>query len=605
MSDFDEFQKSNATQSFATQGTPYESKRWNYLNDLNNGVYQNNSQTLLQFDLSSLYTSGQFIDPANMYLVIPVVYTAAWAGVGGAIVAPSANVGNEYLITPKSGNYNMIHSVECIINGQTIVSTQPNLNIYVNFKILSSWSPSDLLAWGKTLGVCPDDVHSVVYNGAASAATTTVGPTGGNGLSNNSIFPVDAAGVAGTTSSFSQQLTWLNAGTRGSTYNTSLQERSRRFTNSITNKSNIYGSVATSNVMSQSQLNTEFRSNYAIANTNYMTWVDYQIVRLGDICDYFAQCPLVKGMSCMLRLLLNTGYCSTLVSKATQAGMAFTASGSTFVNTMPFTINQLPVALVPATVTELVVSCNIARSSVSVGLGSGNSINLSSSGASASMLACRIYYPMIKLQPEHELRYVRENRKKEILYRNILSNVNQGIASGATFNALIQSGVVNPKGLLVVPFLSVQTNGVLTTTVVFATPIVPFNQFSSPFDTAPSSVSPISLTQLNVSLGGLPILSYNYSATYENYLHEVSLYEKLSPVADYGLSTGLISQYMWESNYRYYFISLERGNRGDQRTARNVSLTCINNSLQTIDLYSFLEYYETRFVDVESGLLSS
>lgn len=604
MSDFDEFQKSNATQSFATQGTPYESKRWNYLNDLNNGVYQNNSQTLLQFDLSSLYTSGQFIDPANMYLVIPVVYTAAWSA-AGTITAPTNAVGNEFLITPKSGNYHMIHSVECIINGQTIVSTQPNLNIYVNFKILSSWSPSDLLAWGKTLGVCPDDVHSVVYNGANSAITTAIGPNGGNGISNNFIFPVDSAGVLSTTSSYNLQATWAAASTRGTCYNTALQERSRRFNASTGNGSKLYGSSATANVMSVSQLNTEFRSIFAINNTNYMNWTDYQVVRLGDICDYFAQSPLVKGMSCMLRLLMNTGYCSVGVSKANSAGMFFTASSSTFVNTIPFTINAPALSAVPAAVTELVVSCNIGRSSVSVGLGATNSINLSSSGASASMLACRVYYPMIKLQPEHELRYVRENRKKEILYRNILSNVNQGISSGATFNALIQSGVVNPKGLLVCPFLSVQTNGGLTTTNVFATPIVPFNQFSSPFDTAPGSVSPISLTQLNVSLGGLPILSYNYTATYENYLHEVSLYEKLSPVADYGLSTGLISQYMWESNYRYYYIDLARGSKGDQRTARNVSLTCINNSLQTIDLYSFLEYFETRYVDVESGLLSS
>ena len=53
---------------------------------------------------------------------------------------------------------------------------------------MSSWSPSDLLAWGKTLGVCPDDVHSVVYNGANSAITTAIGPNGGNGISNNFIF---------------------------------------------------------------------------------------------------------------------------------------------------------------------------------------------------------------------------------------------------------------------------------------------------------------------------------------------------------------------------------------------------------------------------------
>eukprot|EP01034_Spumella_vulgaris_P024790 gene24790-31168_t len=45
--------------------------------------------------------------------------------------------------------------------------------------------------------MAPDDARSYLFNGTSSANSATVGPVGGNGLSNNSIFPVTAAGVAG------------------------------------------------------------------------------------------------------------------------------------------------------------------------------------------------------------------------------------------------------------------------------------------------------------------------------------------------------------------------------------------------------------------------
>jgi len=228
-------------------------------------------------------------------------------------------------------------------------------------------------------------------------------------------------------------------------------------------------------------------------------------------------------------------------------------------------------------------------------------VSLSASNGASSMQACRCYYPMIQLKPEHALSYVSANRRKEILYRNVVANTFQNIPSGGTFNQLIQSGIVNPKGILVCPFLSSSTNGALNTTTVFTTPIVTFPQISSPFDTCPGTVSPISLTQFNVSLGGLPVLPYNYNYVYEDYVQEVSLYEKLSPVSSAGLSTGLISQCMWELGYRYYWVDLSRGTTGSENTPRNITLTFLNNSLQTIDIWAYIESYATTWIDVQTG----
>lgn len=51
-SDNYEFEKSNIAQSRDSY-SPYVEKQWNYVNDLNNSVYNNNSLSLVQFDLKN------------------------------------------------------------------------------------------------------------------------------------------------------------------------------------------------------------------------------------------------------------------------------------------------------------------------------------------------------------------------------------------------------------------------------------------------------------------------------------------------------------------------------------------------------------------------
>ena len=599
MSDLSEFQESLFNQSLDAEGSPYISKKYNFISDLNSSVYTNNSSSLVQIDLSSLFTSEQFIDPKNMYLVIPMVYTAAYTS-DTAVVAPTANTGYEYLITPKNGSHHLIQSMEVIVNGESVVQMQPNINFYVQFKLMQQMNPCDLLAWGKTLNIWPDDVHSLLYNGIGSAISTVIGPVGGNGLTNNMIFPVVATTGAAGVANGNQQSSWERYAKPGTVYNSALQERSRRFSQSTGSLNGVIGTTATNGIMSLSQVNNEFRPCFQLLNTSYMTWLDYSIIRLGDVCDFFAQCPLVKGLSALLRFYVNTGYTNITVVTAASGGMSNSAATSTFTNTCPFTINTQLGANVPATATHLIVSCNIARSTVSTAL---NGVSLSNSAGATSMMSVRCYYPMIRIKDELALSYVQSNRKKEILFRSVVANTFQSITTGSTFNQLIQSGIVNPKGILICPFLSSSTHGGLTTTQVFATPIVPFAQYSSPFDTCPGTVSPISLTQLNVSLGGLPVLSYNYNYTFESFVQELSGYDKLAPVSSYGLQNTLISQFSWEMGYRWYYVSLERGNKGDAMTPRSISMSFLNNSLQTIDIWCFIESYTSKYIDVATGFL--
>jgi hypothetical protein len=70
-------------------------------------------------------------------------------------------------------------------------------------------------------------------------------------------------------------------------------------------------------------------------------------------------------------------------------------------------------------------------------------------------------------------------------------------------------------------------------------------QWKSPFDTCPATMSPLSLTNLQVAIGGQNVLNSTLNMTYENFLQQVNLAEQLTS-SDFGVSTGLISQGYWE-----------------------------------------------------------
>ncbi len=83
------------------------------------------------------------------------------------------------------------------------------------------------------------------------------------------------------------------------------------------------------------------------------------------------------------------------------------------------------------------------------------------------------------------------NLNKKVVYRTFVSNQYNNISAGSSFNQLINSGIVHPTGVLIVPFIGSQSS------VGFSN-----SQWKSPFDTCPATTSPCSLTNLQVSVGG-------------------------------------------------------------------------------------------------------
>ena len=594
-SDNYEFAKSTSPQGVDLY-SPFTDKQWNYVNDINSGVYSNNSGlTQVQMDLTSIYNSGQFCNATDLFLTIPIVTCAAFVG-GGALVAPVA--GSSSLCTLKTNYQTLIHQIEVVANGKTVGDTQPFISQYTGFRMLSQMTTNDLQQWGSSLGFGQelDSEKSVQYTPVAAAYTPQIGV----GLCNNRPFGTVALPQTDTQSAMNA------AGQNGGAVNKSLQRRASRIVDTTgvgaTSYNKVYGAgngVSGAALMTATQLNEEFKPNYTVTG-NIMTWHDLAIIPLKYLCDVVDKLGLVKKLDMILRIYFNTGSLQVAVANPNTTNLQLGAfSGSTFANTCPLSVNAL-VGLsadggVPATTTAIVAGVFIARPPTTSIAAGGTTVNLGLA-ASHPMPSCRTYYSLIKLAPAQMEAYVLANREKQVVYENVIYNQYSNIGAGSTFSQLVQSGIKNPLAVAIIPFISPSA---LTGAAGSAT--VGFEQWQSPYDQTGGGggYSPISLTNLSVQLGGVQVLNSSLYYTFENFLEQVGLAETLTS-SDFGVGTGVISQSWWEMN-RVYYVDLARGRDADKASMRNLSISFKNNSNAVISLMVFTIYLDRIIVDVETG----
>lgn len=67
----------------------------------------------------------------------------------------------------------------------------------------------------------------------------------------------------------------------------------------------------------------------------------------------------------------------------------------------------------------------------------------------------------IAVNPQKSFDYVQQNRNKKVVYRTFLTDTYNNTAFGSSFNSLIDSGLVHPAGVLIVPFIGAVPNSAL------------------------------------------------------------------------------------------------------------------------------------------------
>ncbi len=572
-----EYEKSNTPQSRDAYSPFVEKQNSSYVNDLNNSVYQNTSLSLVQFDLGAIFNSNTVCDSNSMYLVLPITMCAG-CSTGTALIT-TASPGASSLCSMKTNYIHLLHSADIQLGNKVLESNQPYLNIVKHFNMLSQMNVNDLATIGPTLGINKlDDVRSIRYI-AGNTATTAAS---GNGVVNNRPY---GAG---------DHQALLRASQNATTANTSILGKINRFVDTSANTNN-YTSLVTA-----TQLANEYRPYYEF-KAGYHYWYDYAVIRLSDIFESMGNLGLIQRMDASLRIYVNTGTVNVKVDGTINQGNSqsyLLASGqSTFTNTSPLMVNYLAdeatggtvnVATLPTGTTNIVAGLYIAKPPTTSFAG----VNLSSGTGAHPLLNCRIYYSQITLKPDLLLEYVSNNKAKKVCYRTFITSFAPNITSGGTYSSIISAGITHPCSVLIVPYVASNTTSGLMNYA-----------WTSPFDSAPATGHPISITNLQVNVGGKNQLATTLSYGYDTFLSQINNAEQLVSASDYGLSNGLFSQQWWESS-KYYYVDCERSFSVDKAIPKNINVSFTNNSNVNLDVLIFVQYSDEFTVDVGTGAIT-
>lgn len=562
--------------------TPFIDKQTNsYINDQNSGVYSSN-QSLVQFDLSSLYNSSRWTNTNDMFVTIPIIMAIATGALNTAPnqVPPTAAWA---LATLKSGYHHLIAAADIQIDGKSVSETQPFLGTFTHIKLLSELSQNDLKSIGSVIGFSDvlDTPNSVIWNSAFDTATQAALFTNGNGLTNNNVF----GSTTQTVGKPNQNVGLCNEAINKRALK--VLDISKIGESKLTGTGNIYNLG--------DKLRDEYKSTYFVSgNVGYIT--DLAIIRLKDIFDCMNNIGIVKRFNGVLRLYVNTGSLHVTCNSGHAADNAvprynFSVSNSTFSNVCPFTINNLNAL-------EADGGLDYLQKQIAVGLFIGKTlptnnanINLGATSVSHPQTSCRLYYSSIIMEPDRALTYSRANQSKNVVFKNYYFNQINTVGAGTNYSQLIQSGITNPYALIVVPYIGTTTIGMNG-----------MSQYQSPFDTAPATGAPIILEELQVQLGGQQVLSSPYRYGFETFVSQFSNCEALSS-SDFGVSCGIVNYEWWQAN-RIYYINLSRSTKADQLTPRNVVLSFKNATSVPIDVQVFTVYLDRITLNVDTGAVT-
>lgn len=549
-----EFSETNLPQNLM-KNQPFSDYQYNYINDINSGIYNNTTQSLVQFDLSSLYNSSKFTNTKSHFIVIPIVRCAEARDAGAAL---ALTINNYYLTALKNLNTSLVHQIDLSIGGKSVHQLTPFINMYTGVKLLSQLSSDDLELMGQVLGIYDVDSPS-----SMSYYTAATNDNSNPGIANNYV-----------NGNATPNITANNLAQGSDQANLALQLKTSQ------NKC-VTGGRGLSTITNSDRMGLDLQPSFELVG-NQAVWRDYVIIFMKDILDAMDKIGLVRRLDAILRIYINTGFCRVTYPIASQ--LTFAAADSTFTDTCPIMVCHNKVLPVN----------NTASLNVGLFIGRPPSFTFNSTSFAnvpqSQMNACRYYYNQVTIQPSLALDYISSNSAKTVLYDNVLYNTFVNITGGASFSQLIQSGVSNIKAVVLIPL------------VAASQPNVGFSAYKSPFDPVGGAAGhPCCLTNLQVAVGGVNQLSTSLNFLWENFVQQVSKFNKSSS-SEYGVESGLISQQFWNNN-RFYIVNV-RSTEDDMGTPRNVVISFNNNSSVAIDVLCFVVYEDKLVINVATGMIT-
>jgi len=530
------------SESQTTPERPFKRKIITWIQDqAATGNYSGNQVTfnnagLANSDLWTCYKDAYFAIPWTISLVSTVDVTTLI---------------NPYSIGMKSGFWNLVDSWTVDYNGHNIIQNSPFTNVYANFRALTTWSQDSLNKYGLSFGFFPDTITSYQYGAAVAAA-------GGPGYTNNR--------------NFASAQNFVAAEWTGTAFNEGYLRRQvvSGYTANPLTLLLPYASAAGLGV-------TAFSFDAGAAEAKRYYWTGIAKVRLADLSDFFEKMPICRGAYFTITLNLNTTTTVIRLNARTMINITGVAPTTSLINsrgTCPFLV-----ASSAATQGMGVVAINAADVTISLKIGAATA---PAGGVTQAFTTCRLYVPQYELDSVHAEAFLSMNPTRRVVYRDIQMIQTSPITNGSQITSLLNNGIPNPKRVIVVPFIAGTSNdGVYT-------------EYQNCFSSAPSTTSPLAAIQyFQVQLGSKMMFQTQQQYDFDTFQSELAK-SGLNGGELMELGSGLISEYMFQTGYRYYVCDLSREPatsvpQAVQIYGTNVSgLTCIYFAF--IEWEKFIEY---------------
>lgn len=527
----------------------FESKKWTYITDSTSSNGQFSGQ--IQFDLNTLSSQNQWTDLSQAVITFPVKLSIK----NNTAAAPGAATINSATI--KNGFHNFVDSLQVVIGGTTVQSSQIFTNIDTSYKILTEWSQDTLKKYGATLGVALDDI--------LPSSDSSIGVA--DSVDNLPLF---------TAASSTQGLGFDIVNPR----NPGFKERCAYLNNNVASTT-LGKSILTTNQSVVGKGNVQADATVATANSDVFVLYAVGTIKLSHISDSISKMPLVKGLKGFIYLnynsttsiISNTGASATITSVNSSATFGRCCPAVYNVGTDGCTLNASATAPVTFTADINATASNLAT-------------------AVPTQQNAVLYAPYYVATPEVDRALT---FRKTIRYNERF--VTQfSLAASGNYTATLSPGISNPKRVILYPYF---TGAGSSGNTSFLT-----NPLLSPFDGCPSTTSPFAaLKDLQLYVGNVPMFQQPVNMDWQTFSNEVAQNGLDGGLVDVA-SSGLLSQRLWNQLYRYYTVDVGRRMNSEDGASKSIQISCTNATVCPMTVIAIIWYEREVVIDTASGQVS-
>jgi hypothetical protein len=491
-------------------------------------VQDNNNSTYsnsqIYYQLSNIYNLNKYYDWSNAILIIPI--TISIESSNQPLVATSR------LVALKN-NLHLINSMVMSVNGKTIHQSTQNINEYFNFVKLTEIT-NNTLPYYDYLNFYPEDNYSLdtKYNFTFD--------TEGNGF-----VPLSVKNNMIAFDSFTYKIDKLNK--INTDYNT-------KYLKSPGQKSQYIDNID--------------RINYPTSTKHNYEYMCY--LKLSDFSDFMKQVGISKLFVDQLTLFLNLGsstYTFNGASRKINTNCVETQRSFQY-NTCPFYVDNQSDYLTADASNGHTIKFNISV---------GNSMKRNS----------EIFIGGFVLDPTVENKFI-TNNTRQFYFKDVYNTQTPVLERGSQFNLKLNNSVINPLGILIIPYLAPSHTGgkFITSSLENVEPNLP-------------SIG-VSLKNLNITIAGAQLLLKSADYNYEHFLANLENGAINVMNGGYNLETSLLSLKKFNTNYKYYYFNCN--NIAPQlNVAQNIELFGFNDNNFNINLSIFIITNKMAEINKENG----